>query len=407
MMTLLLGLTISTMAVAAPMDFSDQVFGPITVEGNTSTSTDLILKETLFRTGDPFDFDAVDDTWEHLEDLGWFAFVVVSLEDEEADAVAVTILVEEDRTFRYYPIIDFDKRWDILLGARVYDVNLGGRGETLSFTGIWHRPHRYELTWDHPWFLGVRGLRLGLDAGWEDAEFVHRDFDHRAWRAGTWLRWDLAPPAFVRIGATRSSFRQEGEFLAPVNWAAETRDRWTFEATAGLDSRDLAWYPTRGRHHRVTLARHESDDFPSYGSVTVDLREYLSLPWKHVMAIHGWSRSVDGHAPPEDLLFWGGPENLRGHHYAAFEGEEGWLLSLEYRWPLFLMPISADGRVIGIGLHAFYDRGGNAYHDQDIAVRDDYGLGAHFNVSAHQFRFEVARTDDDRTVFQFMDAFNF
>ncbi len=403
----LTGLLAATMAVAEPMDFSHQVFGPLIVEGNTSTSTALILKETLFQAGDSFDFDLVDMTWEHLEDLGWFAFVDISLENEEADAVTVTITVEEDRTLRYYPIIDYDQRWDILLGARVYDINFGGRGETISLTGVWHQPHRYDFSWDHPWLFGIRGLKVGIDATWEDAEFVYRDFDHRRWSTGSWLRWNLTQPAYLQVGATRSSFEQGGDFAAQINWAADTRQRWTYAATAGFDSRDMAAYPTRGRHHRVTLQHHQSDDFPSYSSMTVDLREYVPLPWKHILAIGAWGRQVDGHTPPEDLLFWGGPENLRGHHYASFEGEEGWLLSVEYRWPLFLMPISADGRVVGLGLHAFYDRGGNAYMNDTVTVRDDFGLGAHINLSAHQFRFEVARTDDDRTVFQFMDTFNF
>lgn len=386
----------------------DQTFGAVTIVGNTSTRTDLIRKELLFREGDPFELDVVDAAWERLEDLGWFAFVDISLDDETADAVPVTVTVEEDQTFRYYPVIDYDRRWDVLLGARVYDVNLRGRGERLSFTGVWYAPHRYEAAWEHPWLFGVRGLSSGLEAQWQDAEFVFRDFDFRQWRAGGWLRWQPRGPAFLSAGLTRSAFRQDGDFTgAPTTWAAGERERWILEATLGLDIRDLPWYPTRGRYHALTVRRHAGDGFDDFTEALADLREFVPTPWGHVVALHARGRRVSGHVPPEDLLFWGGPQTLRGHHYGVIEGEEGWLLSAEYRWPIFLMPISADGRVIGIGLHAFYDQGANWYDGGAASPRHDWGLGAHINISAHQFRFEAARTDDGRTSFQFMDAFNF
>ena len=83
------------------------------------------------------------------------------------------------------------------------------------------------------------------------------------------------------------------------------------------------------------------------------------------------------------------------------------LLSVEYRWPLFLMPISGDGRVIGIGLHAFGDAGSNWWDAGDRGTLYSYGAGAHINISDHQFRFELAIPAEGDVTFQFMDAFNF
>ena len=97
-----------------------------------------------------------------------------------------------------------------------------------------------------------------------------------------------------------------------------------------------------------------------------------------------------------------------GYRYATLEGEEGYLLSCEYRWPLFLMPISGDGRVIGIGLHAFADRGDAWFDGADPGDGHfSWGGGAHVNISAQQFRFEIARTEEGESVFQFEDSFNF
>ncbi|MBU0741794.1 BamA/TamA family outer membrane protein [bacterium] len=388
--------------------FGDATFGPITVEGNTATRTDLILHELGFAEGDPFDFALLDASWEHLEDLGWFAFVDLDYDDGDDGRVPVTVIVEEDRTTRWYPVIDYDPRWEVLLGARIYDINFRGRGEALSLTATWYRRHGYELTWRHPWLFGVSGLSCGLGGVWEDADFEYRDFGFTRWEAGGWVRWDFASPLFMETGASLGAFDQQGaDDGLPDPWPAAKRGRTVVRGTLGLDSRDIVWYPTRGQYHRITCARIESDDFASYDAFTGDLRGFVPLPWDHVLALRAWGRRTDGHVPPEDVLHWGGAETIRGHEYASREGEEGFLLSVEYRWPLFLMTISGDGRVIGIGLHAFGDAGSNWWDGDRRGTLYGYGGGAHINISDHQFRFELAFTGEGEAVFQFMDAFNF
>ncbi len=388
--------------------FTNASFGPITVEGNTTTRTDLILHELGFAEGDPFDFAALDAAWEHLEDLGWFAFVDLDYDDGDGDLVPVTVIVEEDRTTRYYPVIDYDPRWDVLLGARVYDINFRGRGETLSLAATWYRRHGYELTWRHPWLFGVSGLSCGLGGLWEDADFGFLDFAFRRLEVTGHLRWDFRPPFFVETAVAYREFKQKSATSElPDIWSAADRSRVSWRGIFGLDSRDLTWYPTRGQYHRLTVEHVDRPAFYTYTLLTADLRGYVPLPWEHVVALRAWGRRVDGALWPEDMLFWGGADTIRGYDYASLAGEEGFLLSVEYRWPLFLMPISGDGRVIGIGLHTFADAGSNWW---DGGVRDtlySYGGGAHINISDHQFRFELAITEENVASFQFMDAFNF
>jgi outer membrane protein assembly factor BamA len=398
----------ATLAATGAAAFEGAVFGPVTVEGNTTTRTDLILHELGFAEGDPFDFAALDAAWERLEDLGWFAFVDMDYDDGGGDVVPLTVIVEEDQTTRWYPVIDYDPRWDVLLGARVYDINLRGRGETLSVSATWYRRHGYELAWNHPWLFGVDGLSCGLDGVWENADYEYRDFDFTRWQAGGWVRWDFTRPLFVQAGVARGSFDQQRDVDdLPGVWPAGRRDRTVLHATLGLDSRDIAWYPTRGMYHRLHLTHVESDDFAGYDLVTGDLRSFVPLPWDHVLALHAWGRRVSGHVPPEDVLHWGGAETVRGYDYASLEGEEGFLLGVEYRWPVFLMTISGDGRVIGFGLHAFGDAGSNWWDGNGRGTLYSYGGGAHVNISDHQFRFELAITEEGEAAFQFMDAFNF
>jgi outer membrane protein assembly factor BamA len=189
---------------------------------------------------------------------------------------------------------------------------------------------------------------------------------------------------------------------------AEWRERLVLATELGWDNRDIPYYPTRGGYHRVRVRRVEGSGFASYTELAADLRQFVPLPWRHVLALRAYGRRVDRPVPLEDRLYWGGPETIRGYDYAVHEGDEGYLLSCEYRWPLFLMPISANGRVIGFGLHLFGDAGADW---EDGASSGDalvsWGAGVHLNLSTLQLRFEFARTEDGDTVFQFADTFNF
>ena len=90
------------------------------------------------------------------------------------------------------------------------------------------------------------------------------------------------------------------------------------------------------------------------------------------------------------------------------EGEEGYLLTAEYRIPLFLMPISPRGEIIGAGFHLFTDAGDAWYRGADAGrSMFSYGVGFHLNINTLQLRFEAARTREGAWMFEFMDKFNF
>jgi outer membrane protein assembly factor BamA len=127
-----------------------------------------------------------------------------------------------------------------------------------------------------------------------------------------------------------------------------------------------------------------------------------------VLGLHAYGRYVDRKVPIENRLYWGGPESLRGWPFFVFEGEVGYILSCEYRWPMFIMPISPQGHVLGIGAHFFLDAGNTWYKvAEDDRANVSWGGGLDFNISSLNLRFEVAWTEDGRTAFQFADRFNF
>ncbi len=405
-------------ARAASPFASRRAFGPVTIEGNTRTAAAVIRRELGFAEGDPYDQKKLDRAWDRLEDLGAFAFVDFATEEEDG-AVAVAITVEEERTLHWYPLIDYSRRHKYRLGARVFDRNFRGRGETIDFEATAVRVLGARASWTRPWLANNRWLEAGVSAGWERADFVWRATDYAQWDAGARLRLYLRSPLYVEAAGAFGGFFQEDDVVEAMPdrgdgaggeqlWTHGTRNRFTSGLTLGWDTRDLEFYPTTGAWHRVTARRVISDGFDSYTEFVGDLRQYLAMPLHKTLALRAWGRRVSNALPFEDRLWWGGPETIRGYGYAHLEGEEGWLLTAEYRWPLFLMPISTQGHVIGIGLHGFWDAG-DAWYDSAPAHRASmsWGAGVHANLSSLNLRFEVARTREGENVFQFEDHFNF
>ncbi len=393
--------------------------GAIVIEGNNRTDVAVIQNILGLTIGDPFDEEQLDVMWDKLEDTGYFIFVDMDYEEEETGEITLYVTVEEDRTLRIYPWAAYDRRHKYLLGAVVHDINLRGKGEIADLRASAIYIQRIRASWMRPRFLDQRRFTLTLAGGWENADFVYRPTDYNWWDAGVWLRWHLSGAFYLEGGLMYGAFNQRDTFseLAPdrgggpgpdVTWLAGWRYRWTPEIALGWENRDNIYYPVRGGYYRLGVSFVEGVGFPSYTEWSADLRQFLSLPWKHVVGMRAYGRAVSRPVPPEDRLYWGGEPTIRGYGYALFEGEEGYLLTLEYRAPLFLMPLSPDGQVFGIGLHLFGDGGDTWYEGATSGdTRWSWGAGAHLLVATLQLRFEVARTEDGRTTFQFFDVFNF
>lgn len=397
------------------------VLAAIEIVGNTRTDETLILREMGLTVGQRFSYDDLDAVWDHLEDLGYFAFVDMEYDDGEPGEVTLRVLVEEDMTTEYGPLVRYDRRHKYLLGGRFKQSNLRGRGETLEAAVSVYYIQRAELEWRRRWFLGVRGLEARVGGAWEQANFVFRPTDYAKWDAGLELRWTLVGPFYLLGGARLGEFRQQDDFRWELPPRGEGSPTGLAEHPAGiaahrvltgglgLDTRDNPYYPHQGGFAELQARRWSSDDFAGYSETVGDVRVFLPVPLKkHVLAARAWGRRTDGPAQLDNVLYLGGAPSVRGYRFGSLEGDEGWLLSVEYRAPLYLMPISPKGEMVGLGLHLFADAGDAWYEGADPGrPSQSWGGGAHLNLDTLQLRFEAARTDDGDWVFEFMDTFNF
>ncbi len=409
--------------------------GGIEIEGNQRTDTGVILRQLGFTVGDPFTYEMMDTAWDRLEDCGYFAFVDMIQEENGDGTVTVLIEVEEEMTTSYNVLLGYTERHKYELGGYLQENNLRGKGEVLrfDFTGLYAQ--RARLSWTRPWLLGVRGLEAEVAGSYFAGNFVYRPTDFRQATATLDLSYRFQRGFFLRGGARyqQDDYRDQYRWpQRPSHWdtgegeSLETspvrKEDWTsVGASVGFDSRNNPLYPTRGLFLEAGLRSWFGNWIPEldqdYNEYFLEGRAFVPLPWKqHVLALRGYHRHVSKASQLSNMLYWGGAQTLRGYPLGTMQGDQGILLSAEYRVPLFLMPISVQGELLGFGLHAFADWGkmwirGTGLSDDDFLVTEDplysYGGGAHINFMSQQFRFEGACNKDGDWRFQFADTFNF
>ena len=397
-------------------DTSAPVVREIVLEGNERTDSDLIMRVMGVAIGQTLSREEMNEVWIRLEDIGWFAFVDMEFDDSADEGVILRVYLEEDMTMAYGPLVRFDRRHKYQLGGWIEENNWRGHGEKLRLEiGALYAQHA-EARWSHPWLFGLKGLRLNLGLRGESSDFVYRPTHQKLYRGTMGLRWDLPLGFFAETSLQAGSVhfddaytwvdRDTGSLL--LNEAGDF-GRVATELALGLDTRDNPWYPTRGAQTRVGLTRWSGDGFGSYTQSEVDVRLFAPMPvGDHVLALRAWGRRVSGPAPIDNYLYFGGPETVRGYQYASWEGDEGYLLSAEYRIPLFIMPISPRGESVGLGVHFFGDAGDTWFQEsQSYHGLQSWGAGAHLVLDTMQLRFEAAKTEDGDWVFEFMDHFNF
>lgn len=408
-------------ASAGPRTPASGPVSRITISGNERTREYAVRRVLGVAEGDTLNADGLDAAWDRLEDCGWFRFVELDTEPADDGGVVLAVSVEEDLSTYYGPLVRYSRRHKYLLGGWLEDRNLGGRGQSLRIEAAALHAQTAGVSWQVPWLAGLRGLTGTAALHGEQADFVFRPTRYRRGDADVGARWNFRGPAFVQAGARFSAFTQRDEFrwatpdrgpAAPADaslFAAGTNERWRLAAGVGFDTRDNPYYPLEGCSLLLEAARWTGDAAPGHSEWTGDARAFVPLPGgRHLLALRGWGRRVSGPATLDDALFLGGPENVRGAGFGSLEGEEGWLLTAEYRLPLLLVPIAPGGESVGFGLHAFTD-GGQAWWDG--ARPGDpvftWGAGAHVSLDTWQLRFEAARDEARNWHFEFGDRFNF
>lgn len=399
---------------------SDLVLSRIVIEGNEHTDQSVILRELGMQVGDAFNYEKMDRAWDTLEDIGYFAFVDMDYEEDDEGQVVWSIRVEEDMTTGYGPLVRYSRRHKYELGLQLEEQNFRGKAETLKFDFAALYSQRLGISWHRPWLFNQKGLEATFSVFAQNADFVFRPTEYRQRHLDLELRWEFTGDFYAKTGLNfgQDDFRHQYTWAPRHGWSMTDEEslhlphkqtRTSFTAAVGFDSRSNPYYPRRGVFAEAGVRHWSSDDFESYTETNLDARFFIPIPWgQHTLALRGSGRWTDGEAHLNNVLFYGGPETIRGYRFGMQEGDEGYLLSAEYRIPLFIMPISPQGELVGLGIHFFADAGDAWYWNRDAGkALQSFGSGIHLNLDRMQLRFEAAKPSEGDWRFEFMDTFNF
>ena len=378
----------------------------IHIFGNRVTKEYVILRELDIKVGDVYDDEALNEGWARLEQLDFIAYVDIQVKRLEPDLVFLEILIEEDHRFVWQPGLEYSRRFNWQLTGDFAFNNFRGRDEKLWLHAGVIRIWDFRGGWENPWILGKAKLGVGVDGMWDQYGFVFEPYTFTDQRVGARLWRDFA--SYFKLSTSYyyrdnvvtnslSSTTPDGHYIEPFT-----------DVKLEFDSRNLRYYPSNGLYCFASYNWHGLGQDDPYQIWRLWLSGFKSVPYLGILAGRAQYKGADGDIPDWGRSYYGGPETIRGVKFGTVRGDEAFLGTIEIRKPIFLVPLRR-GRAVGFGVHGFADWGTTWDVDftiDDAVMRSTYGLGLHFNLNTHNYRFEWAWGDDDNG-FVFEDSFNF
>ncbi len=349
----------------------------IRITGNRKTDKDVILREMKTHVGDTVTLDMLQYDLRRIESLGLFSRVQMGAEQSEKGMVLV-IDVTEQLYVIPWPIIYFNDRdyrlEKLSFGAALIHMNFRGRAENVQVAGwLGYNPGLY-WSYLNPWFGGER--RIFMETKFFLYRFRNKSFDIidekvTEKRVGASVRlgkrFTLKNSASIEFDYSqlRLDPAVPGQTLHP-----DGTDRVpTLRLRFIRNSRDLAWYPSRGIFLRAQYSKSGmfGDQFIDYSRLRFDFRTYFPLPRKMIFAMRFNVDLSQGILPIYDRLFFGYDYRVRGYFPIRVEGENRGLFSTELRFPLVPVRyislentrLGAYGKNLEFGISAsfFFDTG--------------------------------------------------
>ncbi len=307
----------------------------IIISGNERTKDLVITRELLFTVGDAPSDTLLEFSKNRLLALGLFSRVEFYYLPSEG-GVDLLILVHEQLQFFPYPIFDIaDRDWGkITYGFGVAHVNFMGLNHKLNAAMAFGYHAGFSFNYKIPWL----GLKKHMYFNSVARKFQSRNRaenfpeDHLKFSVSLgkfWTRYfyTIIVPYYDRIRVSSVD--------APYMSSSTSVDHLTgISFGVGYDSRDLAYYPSRGLRTMVALVRNGLfTEYLDYWKYQVDLRKYQTFGAFTFAGRVSTTQSV-GSLPIYDRVYLGYGERIRGHFYEINEGRNNVIAQFETRFTL-------------------------------------------------------------------------
>ena len=393
----------------------------IDIRGNEKTRDEVMRRELAVYPGELFHQQKVETSESRLKNLGYFETVSSSyVPAEGTNNYDLTFKVKEKAMGSFLVGAGFSSVDSLVGFAELSHGNFDiqhwppvGDGQKMKIrVQAGTERSDLEISFVEPWFLD-RKLALGEDLYYHDASYYSDYYNLQTLGSKTSLTKPMFDP-FTR-GTVSYSLEQFNVYDVPTPAPAEIIDDkgTTLKSTVGTsisrDTRDQFYIPTRGNFSSAGV---ELSGGPLAGDESIYMLEAKSSQFwpvldDHVFNLKGEVRTVDSYGdkdvPIYDMLYLGGPRNIRGFKYRDASprakngdgepvgGLSSWYATAEYTVPLWSKIRAA----------VFYDIGSvstAAFDFSSANLDSSYGVGLRIDLPMFPLRLDYAIpqiTDDN------------
>lgn len=398
-------------------------FGEINVLGNTKTRDKVIRRELRVREGELYNGTRLRQSRERVERLGFFApgevvFNSVTRKDKK-NVVDLEINVKERSTGTVTVGMGYGSIQKFFLTAQVAEINLFGRGQSLSLSGQYasdRRSRSLSLGFTEPYLFDT------LWSGGVDVFMVNFPIPGRYLEMKRGFDFKFGRPLQDDLNAY-FTYKFENLRLDDVNTADPEVD--ISSDIGNLSSVGLSLVNDKRNNRFETSAGHY-ESFSSelagvgankrFAKVIGEGRFYHqlleSVTFRTKAELGHIFQTTDRTIPPSEKFFLGGPNNLKGFETFTVSpktargnplgGNSEFLYIAELEFPLI--------REAGVKLVLFYDMGNSFATFRDLAevrgLKKDVGFGFRWFSPIGPLRFEWGfpigpKPDESNVVFNF------
>jgi outer membrane protein insertion porin family len=313
----------------------------ITVEGNTLTKTNVIVRETRIGEQERYDAAKVGDIRRRLERLQFFDRVDEPLLYMRDSIGGILLRVEEGNTNQFDGIVGYqpprgtEKEGNFTGMVNVHFRNLFGTGRRLD--ARWERAtteiSELELHYHEPWVAGLPvSLSAGLFQRQQDSAYVRRNLGGSVsllWSSDVQLTGRIDQTTVIpSIDAVIPGLSHSTTLTGGIELSIDTRDN-VYNPRSGITLRNSY----SGGNKRIRAPGGEVVAFIQ--RLEIDAGYFLEMLPRTILALGLHGRELrGGELDQSDLYRLGGASTLRGYREEQFSGTRlGWS-SLEVRYSL-------------------------------------------------------------------------
>ncbi len=379
----------------------------------------MIKRELTFGIDDTVNSGLLNYNKERVYSLGIFTSVVFSAERIN-NKNFIIIRVEESWYFYPIPFVELrDQDWGkVSYGMDLGIRNLGGKNETMQARlGLGYNPI-ILLYYNYPYLFEKEKIDLSFEISYQRlknkstlAQYLHgAEFNQKYYtasvdfgkrfglfnRADFMFGYDYVETPFYRKGISASDGRIDRTLSLGISYTHDTRD--------------LAQFPSKGLYTMADIIfKGFGINGINYKIADIDFREYrllfseLRAKWRFAGRF-----TFGGNIPFYNYSFLGYNERIRGYFSTEMEGNDSYLGSLEFNYPLMkdmnlnldfipIVPKSLLSYRMALYLELFCDTGTTLFRGQNFSTKNlqtGYGTGLIFLILPYNIlRIEYALND--------------